>query len=83
MSKKNKIYLLHLLIIYIYITIPMSLCDSVQCIKCIGIGLIKYDIKLCEICDGKKCIMCNSSGYEKMPWDVCDMCHGDGYKYSK
>ena len=50
----------------------------IQCTKCKGVGLIKYDIKLCETCNGIKCIYCNSTGLEKMPWDLCDKCHGDG-----
>ena len=50
----------------------------IQCSKCKGIGLIKYDLKLCERCNGTKCIFCNSTGLEKMPWDLCDVCHGDG-----
>ena len=50
----------------------------VQCEKCKGIGLIKYDLKLCETCNGQKCIFCNSTGLEKMPWDICSKCYGDG-----
>lgn len=61
----------------------MSLKQFIKCKKCKGIGLIKYDLKLCEICNGIKCIMCNSTGLEKMPWDLCDKCYGDGIVIQK
>lgn len=52
--------------------------EKIQCSKCLGIGLIKTDYKICEVCDGIKCIQCNSTGLEVMPYTECSVCDGLG-----
>ena len=52
--------------------------EKKQCPKCLGVGLIKTNYKICDVCDGKKCIHCNSTGLEIMPYTECSACDGLG-----
>ncbi len=56
----------------------MSKIEKQQCEKCLGVGLIKTDVKICQICDGIKCMSCNSTGLEVMPYSECSECDGLG-----
>jgi hypothetical protein len=58
---------------------PKQRATKISCEVCKGVGLIKYDIIVCDICEGKKCIKCNSRGLLRMPYDECYKCYGDGY----
>ena len=56
-----------------------KLFDTIQCKKCLGIGLVKAQIQLCKTCKriGDGCYKC-SSGIVTMPWIECSDCIGLG-----
>lgn len=57
---------------------PIKYSTENQCKICIGVGLVKKEIIICDICDGIKCMFCNSSGYAQQPYEPCEACDGSG-----
>jgi hypothetical protein len=54
-----------------------------QCPDCNGYGMVKTDVKICQICDGIKCMSCNSTGLEVMPYSDCSKCDRTGQIFSE
>ena len=52
--------------------------EKVQCVVCVGVGLVKKDIIVCDTCNGIKCMYCNSSGLKQHPYEPCEVCDGSG-----
>lgn len=52
--------------------------EKIQCLICVGTGLIKTPYEICNVCNGIKCMMCNSTGLSVMPWSECPKCDSLG-----